>query len=44
VPPPEAQALPTSLLARFGVPATAEVVTAALHFLASFPTRALQRT
>jgi len=49
VPPPEAQALPASLLARFGVPATAEVVTAALHFLApcslpSFPTRTEQRT
>jgi len=49
VPPPEAQALPASLLARFGVPTSAEVLIAALRFLApcslpSFPTCAEQRT
>jgi hypothetical protein len=48
-PPPEERALPASLLARFGVPATPEALIAALRFLApcslsSFPTRAEHRT
>jgi len=47
MPAPAAQALPGSLLACFGVPASAEVLIAALHFLApcslaSFPRHALQ--
>ena len=49
MPPPEAQALPASLLARFGVATSATALVATLEFLSpcsltSFPTRALQRT